>query len=286
MKILSFLDSYTHIFADICGVLHDHHSKIQGASEVFESAKTPVILISNAHFSHKHVALLLHKKYSIKAGRCFEKIITSGDYALYAQKQGIHPSVRNAQCLVLPYPNKENACFLEEHFGCHITMNIDRADFIISCGAILSPHIEDYTVLHRARDRGLPLICFNQDIMINCNQKKQLRSGVYASYYQHIGGTIFICGKPDPNFYNFACGDMPAETTLFIGDGITTDVPGANAKKSDVLLTLSGCPALFFDDQQTHQQNLLRLERIFNINIDYFTWSVHNRNPVQSLKMG
>jgi ribonucleotide monophosphatase NagD (HAD superfamily) len=72
--------------------------------------------------------------------------------------------------------------------------------------------------------------------------------GALAQLYESLGGRAVMAGKPYPPIYDMALGE--AETALgrpvdparvlCIGDGLPTDIRGANARGLDVLFVANG----------------------------------------------
>ncbi|MGH6910738.1 MAG: HAD hydrolase-like protein, partial [Phenylobacterium sp.] len=95
---------------------------------------------------------------------------------------------------------------------------------------------------------GLELICANPDIVVQRGEKLIYCGGALAQLYESLGGKVTMAGKPFPAIYE-TCLKLAAETlgrpldprrVLCIGDGLPTDVRGANARNLDVLFIASG----------------------------------------------
>ena len=276
MRLETLINSYDCILSDICGVLHDYTNPIGDASCILKNAKPPVILLSNAAFLHNHTRKLLKERFGIEG---LPHIITSGDFALYAQKNGIIPDLEGSKCFSLPQKLGQFA----DIFGFHETYSLANADFLIALAvapptALTAP---THAILHAAYHRGIPLICFNQDTWINKSGAKCLRGGLLAQYYKALGGTTYLCGKPCPNFYKFAFNGIIPEKLLCIGDGLTTDAAGAHAIKRDFLLTAAGNPALFWNKNDSFRQNIKALSARFNVPVPYATWSMSHHAHVE-----
>lgn len=281
MQTKHFIEQYDYIFCDICGVLHDYKAPLGHANKILESLKKPVTLISNASIPGSQVAVLLQKKFCINTS-CFERIVTSSDYILYAQKKNLMPSLKNATCFVIPHTTRP----LHDSLNIKTTLSLKEADFILTLQASdpQSNLLSSYAILHQAQDLNIPLISINGDLLIRSNGQKHLRPGLLAHYYSHIGGRAYIYGKPDPTFYTFAFGGTINQKVLCIGDGLTTDALGAKNIQQDFLLTASGVPALFFRPQDSFTQNIERLTRIYTVPIPYATWELADNNPIHFLK--
>lgn len=274
MHIENFINAYDCILSDICGVLHNYVQPIGAAHKILKNTKKPVILLSNAGLLHHHVRKILKDRFDIKG---FQDIITSGDFALYAQKQGLIPSLKGRKCFTLP----QNIHQFAKVFSFKETFSIKDAEFILAIGAFPQHAFtaQNYAILHTAHRYNIPLICFNQDMWINKGGAKRLRGGILAQYYKALGGKVYLCGKPDPAFYQFAFNNAIPEKLLCIGDGLTTDGMGAHAIKRDFLLTASGNPALLWDHKGSFRKNIQELSARFCVPIPYAIWCIdHNVN--------
>src|SRR5205085_5980509 len=123
--------------------------------------------------------------------------------------------------------------------------------FILNTGpAEWENTIEDYQpVLHAARERGLPMVCANPDLVVIHNGKPALCAGALAEEYQRIGGLVRWHGKPHPSVYD-SCLDLlgiaDRSRILAVGDSLRTDIAGAAAAGIDSLLIAGGIHAAEF----------------------------------------
>jgi HAD superfamily hydrolase (TIGR01459 family) len=108
---------------------------------------------------------------------------------------------------------------------------------------------EDYAdVLTQARARDLDFICANPDIVVQHGNRMIWCAGAIARDYEAIGGKVIMAGKPFPPIYDLArkelkqiAGrDVEASRILCIGDGVVTDIAGANAQGLDSLFIAAG----------------------------------------------
>jgi HAD superfamily hydrolase (TIGR01459 family) len=99
-----------------------------------------------------------------------------------------------------------------------------------------------------AAARGLPMICANPDIVVQRGDTMIYCGGALAQLYETLGGAVEMAGKPNPAIYDLALAQAnaqlgrPADRTriLCIGDGLGTDIRGANAQALDVLFVANG----------------------------------------------
>ncbi|MGE3142966.1 MAG: TIGR01459 family HAD-type hydrolase [Hyphomonadaceae bacterium] len=108
---------------------------------------------------------------------------------------------------------------------------------------------EDYAgLLQEARARDLDLFCANPDIVVQRGERIVWCAGAIARDYAALGGTVIMAGKPYAPIYDLAyeelerlTGAAPNKSRLLaIGDGIVTDLKGANAQGIDALFIASG----------------------------------------------
>jgi HAD superfamily hydrolase (TIGR01459 family) len=100
--------------------------------------------------------------------------------------------------------------------------------------------------------RGVEMICANPDIVVQRGDKLIYCAGALAQLYQSLGGRVLMAGKPYPRIYDLALAevaarlDRPVERrrVLCVGDGLPTDIRGANAQDLDALFVASGIHAV------------------------------------------
>lgn len=100
----------------------------------------------------------------------------------------------------------------------------------------------------RAVSRGLPMICANPDKVVQRGDTLIYCGGALAELYAAMGGEVTMAGKPHAPIYDLALGraaellgrPLDRSRVLCIGDGVTTDVLGANAQRLDVLFVAQG----------------------------------------------
>ena len=96
--------------------------------------------------------------------------------------------------------------------------------------------------------RGLPMVCANPDQVVQRGNKLIYCAGALADLYEELGGQVFMCGKPYAPIYASTLAEsggsrsrpLDMRRVLAIGDGIPTDIKGANGQGLDVLFVASG----------------------------------------------
>jgi HAD superfamily hydrolase (TIGR01459 family) len=110
--------------------------------------------------------------------------------------------------------------------------DVGAADFLfVTHDAGAGAREEVYgSVLPRALDAGLPMVCANPDVMVTrLDGRRITRAGALAREYASRGGAVHYFGKPEPSFYDALPGlaGVPRRDVIAIGDGLDTDVAGA-----------------------------------------------------------
>ena len=97
-----------------------------------------------------------------------------------------------------------------------------------------------------AKKRNLKLLCANPDIWVQRGKDLIPCSGAISQKYKSIGGETINIGKPFAPIFDEAMKQIMVisgrdlNSTIVIGDGIDTDIKGANNYNLDSLLTLGG----------------------------------------------
>lgn len=108
---------------------------------------------------------------------------------------------------------------------------------------------EDYRARFAAgAARDLELICANPDRVVQRGDKLIYCGGSLADLYESLGGRVTMAGKPYGPIYDLALkeaatllgGPVDRSRVLCIGDGVVTDVMGANAQALDCLFIAQG----------------------------------------------
>jgi HAD superfamily hydrolase (TIGR01459 family) len=94
--------------------------------------------------------------------------------------------------------------------------------------------------------RGLTMLCANPDLVVHRGKRLYWCAGALARDYAALGGDIIYYGKPHRPVYDMARAEIAAlsggkaKKMLAIGDGMPTDIKGANAEGLDVLFIADG----------------------------------------------
>ena len=129
--------------------------------------------------------------------------------------------------------------------------SLDKAAFIACTGPIddETEGPEDYRDrFEGAAARGLEMVCANPDIVVQRGDRLIYCGGALAQLYETLGGKVVMAGKPHAPIYDLCVaqaerltgGPVARARMLCIGDGVATDVKGANAQGLDVLFIAAG----------------------------------------------
>lgn len=101
-----------------------------------------------------------------------------------------------------------------------------------------------------AKQKGLKLLCANPDIVVDRGDVREWCAGAVAKLYTEMGGESIYTGKPHPPIYDLArlrLGEINRKTDsgaiLAIGDGVLTDIQGAQGEDIDSLFISGGLAA-------------------------------------------
>lgn len=123
---------------------------------------------------------------------------------------------------------------------------LDAAEGIVCTGLFddMTEVPEDYRArLMLARQRDLAMLCANPDIVVDYGDKRIYCAGALAALYEELGGRTIYVGKPHPPIYDLARRRLNLRRDariLCIGDGINTDIEGAEGEGLDSVFVTGG----------------------------------------------
>ncbi|HZZ68546.1 MAG TPA: TIGR01459 family HAD-type hydrolase [Phenylobacterium sp.] len=235
--------AYDVLLCDVWGVIHNGRESFPAACAAlarFRAERGPVVLISNAPRPHPSVIAQLD---GLGVPReAWSHVVTSGDATrrlLAERAPGPAWTIGSARHDVL-----------YEGLGVEVS-DLDDAAFI----SVTGPYDEENDEPGDYRDRfmvgvgrDLELICANPDIVVQQGDKLIYCAGALAKLYESLGGRVIMAGKPYPAIYELSLAKaaealgspVDLARVLCIGDGLPTDIRGANARRLDVLFVASG----------------------------------------------
>lgn len=241
-SLSTIIQSYDAILMDLWGVIHDGTNLYPGALESLQQLKAAgkqVICVSNApRRSHKAVAVL--ERLGVP-GDCYITVVTSGETAYHALQEG-KINVGRRYYFIGP----ERDADVLDGLDYRAVEEVADADFLLNVGfGSEQDTVEDVTDdLREAADMVLPMLCLNPDMeVIKITGERFPCAGVIAKQYEEMGGEVTYYGKPYKDIYQrsmLLLGRVDAAQVLAIGDGLHTDIEGANRFGADSILVTGG----------------------------------------------
>jgi len=238
------------VLSDIWGVVHNGLEAFPEACEAlhrFRQGGGTVILITNAPRPADSVQRQLRKLHV--ADDTYDAIVSSGDLTRHFIAD--HPGRK----IYWVGPERDSSI----HRGLDAVLApLEAADYIVCTGLFddETESAEDYrSMLLKARERKLTLICANPDIVVERGDRLIYCAGAIAELYRELGGEVIFYGKPHRPIYQraieLAAGRQshPIELNrvLAIGDSVRTDLAGAHGFGIDCLFVTRGIHAEDFE---------------------------------------
>src|SRR6478609_4807855 len=231
------------ILSDIWCVVHNGLESFPEACEALHTYRQrggTVILITNAPRPADSVQRQL-RKLGV-ADETYDAIVSSGDLTRHFVAD--HPGRK----VFWLGPERDNSIYrgLDP-----VLAPLEQADYIVCTGLIddETESAEDYRpMMLQARERKLPLICANPDIVVERGDRLIYCAGAVAELYRELGGEVIFYGKPHRPIYERAmelAADRrghaaPLNRVLAIGDSVRTDLTGALGFGIDCLFVTRG----------------------------------------------
>ena len=234
---------YDTLLCDVWGVIHNGREALPEACAALADWREtcgPVILISNSPRPSPGVIAQMDELGVPR--EAWSAVVTSGDVTrdLLAER-------RPAKVYAI---GPERDAPLYEGLGLDFGP-LEAAGFI-SCTGLVDDEgetPENYrAMLATAAARGLEMICANPDIVVQRGDRIIPCGGALAELYVDLGGRAIMAGKPHAPIYDrclavaedLAARLIDRSKVLAIGDGVATDVAGANKQRLDVLFIGGG----------------------------------------------
>ena len=231
---------YDALVCDVWGVLHDGHAARQdavAALKEFRNSRGRVILLSNAPRPKRDVEAMF-KRFGVPLD-CYDAIVTSG----IATRIDLANRSKTKRLRMFHLgPERDRGIFE----GLNIELSeIANAEIVLNSG-LFDDDVEtpdDYKErLAQMKQRGLHH-ALRQSRLGGAarRQARLLRGCAGAGAYEKIGGEVIYYGKPHLPIYDLVRASAPsAKHPLAIGDGMHTDIKGANAAGIDALFIADG----------------------------------------------
>jgi HAD superfamily hydrolase (TIGR01459 family) len=247
MRFIESLDAVAHnydaVLCDVWGVIHNGRSIFAPAAAAltrYRAGGGRVILVTNVPKPRGPIPAQLDRLGFARAA--WDGLVTSGD----AIRAELAPRAPGPMYKIGPAGDES----LWEGLGLSFAP-LGEAAFMGISG--LNDDVRetpaDYAeILAAARARDLELLCANPDILVRVGERLVWCAGAVARDYAALGGRVVMAGKPHAPIYQLAYRELESllgraidkTRLLAIGDGIATDIKGANAEALDCLLVASG----------------------------------------------
>ena len=236
-------NDYDVLLSDVWGVIHngrEHFAPACAALARYRAERGPVVLISNSpRPAHDVIPQLDQLGVPREA---WSTLVTSGDATrlLLAQRAP-------GPAWILG-PERDGTLYE----GLGLTPAEPATAAFIACTGPFNDEVEvpeDY----RERfvgpaSRGIAMICANPDRVVQRGSKLIYCGGALADLYRDMGGEVLMAGKPYAPIYELSLVeaarllDRPVDPArvLCIGDGVHTDVQGAEEQGLDCLFVARG----------------------------------------------
>ena len=231
--------NYDVLLCDVWGVIHNGRESFPAACAAlarFRAEHGPVVLISNAP---RPCGPVIAQLDGLGVPReAWTHVVTSGD----ATRQLLAERAPGPAWAIGP----DRDAPLYEGLGLQFA-DLEGARFISVTGPYDDETEEPGDYRERfiaAIARDLELINANPDIVVQRGEKLIYCGGALAQLYESLGGKVTMAGKPYPAIYELSLARTAADPArvLCIGDGLPTDVRGANARGLDILFCANGIP--------------------------------------------
>jgi HAD superfamily hydrolase (TIGR01459 family) len=204
-----------------------------------------IVLLSNAPRRADDVVRRI-EKIGVPA-RLYHAVMSSGEEAwqhLFRRDEPFYATL-GRHCLHIC---SERDLEMREGLDLDWVDTAEEADFILNTGpAEWEDTQDDYAPLLRAaRDRDLPMVCANPDLVVIHGGRPALCAGAIAEQYEALGGRVRWHGKPHPSVYESCLGLIGIADRcriLAVGDSLRTDIAGAAG---------TGIPSLFIAGSGIH----------------------------------
>ncbi|HEY0302839.1 MAG TPA: TIGR01459 family HAD-type hydrolase [Rhizomicrobium sp.] len=243
VKLLTHLSDiaadYDTLICDVWGVLHNGavaYPAACAALKAFRDRHGRVVLLSNA----PRPASDLEEQF-VRFGvplDCYDTIVTSG---AAAREDLARRSARGGLAMLHLGPERDRGVFA----GLDIELTDAAGAEVVLCTGPYNDDAEgpdDYVErLAKLKSRDLTMLCANPDLVVQRGGKLVYCAGSLAQAYEKIGGKVVYYGKPHlPIYEHVRAVAAGARRPLAIGDGMHTDIKGANAAGIDALFIADG----------------------------------------------
>ena len=234
---------YDGYILDVWGVMHQGgpaYPEALACVRHLRKAGKRVVFLSNAPRLAPQVEAVLNGK-GVDAA-LYDAVVASGDAARLALVDRARPPVEGlgTRYHLLGPPGSDDVLDGLDYSAADVA----TAEFLLGIGLDdASGTVEDHEpILQAAAARDLPMICVNPDLLVIRLGVQEPCAGALAARYEALGGRVRYFGKPYPYVYDLALTKLgvPRARVLAVGDGLATDIAGADAAGLDSVLVTGG----------------------------------------------
>lgn len=244
---------YDALFVDLWGCVHDGvtaYPETIAALQAYRKSGGIVILVTNSPKPREGVAAQLGQ-FGVPVD-AYDSIASSGDSARSAMFRGMV----GEKVYFMGEWTRDSGFFDPIEIindPAQITrVPLQEAEGIVCCGPfdpMADPAVNRADFLY-AKQKGMKLLCANPDIVVDRGEVREWCAGALAALYTEMGGESLYFGKPHPPIYDLArrrlnalANKVDSSRILAIGDGIHTDIQGAQGEDIDSLFVTGGLAA-------------------------------------------
>ena len=230
---------YDALVCDIWGVLHNGasaHAAACDALKLFRAKHGRVVLLTNAPRPAKDLEEQF-RRFGVPAD-CFDAIVTSG---AAARAELARRAATGRLTLLHLGPERDRNLFA----GLDVELTDVAHAALVLCSGLYDDDSEtpdDYqAMLAELHKHGRTMLCANPDLVVQRGGKLVYCAGALAQAYEKLGGAVVYYGKPHLPIYDAVRVELKgARRPLAIGDGLGTDILGANRAGIDALFIADG----------------------------------------------
>jgi HAD superfamily hydrolase (TIGR01459 family) len=233
---------YDAVLCDVWGVVHDGRELFPGVVEVLRELRAQGVVVVLLTNGPRPASAITPELEQLGMPRdAWDAIVTSGDAIR------VELARRSPGPMVLIGRDTDTA--LWEGLGLERS-DVRRARFAAVAGLRTAQETPAAyaEILREVRGRDLELVCANPDVRVQLGDRLQWAAGAVAQEYARLGGRVVQAGKPHAAIYQRSREaveridrrPVPTSRILAIGDGITTDILGANRSGIDSVFIGTG----------------------------------------------
>ena len=236
------------LICDVWGVVHDGHRHHAAAAEAlyrFKEKHGPVVLLTNAPRVPAEVQAQC-TSYGLPPD-CYDAIVSSGGAA---RDELVRRSAKATLPLHYIGPDRD----LPMIAGLDIArVAIAEAEVALAIGLrddMTETPGQYADELKAMREKGLVMLCANPDLVVHRGDRLVYCAGTLAKDYEALGGSVIYYGKPHRPVYDSAlaaarlaakiANRQTPKRPLAVGDGLLTDIKGANGAGIEALFIADG----------------------------------------------